>query len=180
MLRYSPASGCPYLTYAFSPFAFKLCVVRQRGVHTRVSQIWQFRRVSRWLCSSAGVQDSLIRKNWQATVILPLIILVRYVGSASIPTKLLFLICSILLIIASCNFLEIGLFNSSNSFRMNEKIPSVDSNVDVRLASFLPQIWQALMMKQGKNCNNFLLFEMKCSQFLIAVNDSFRYLWFYF
>ena len=38
--------------------------------------------------------------------------------------------------IALCNFLEIGLFNSSNSFRMNENIPSADSNVDVRSPSF--------------------------------------------
>ena len=38
--------------------------------------------------------------------------------------------------IASCNFLEIGLFNSSNSFRMNEKIPPAGSNVDARPGSF--------------------------------------------
>ena len=38
--------------------------------------------------------------------------------------------------IASCNFLEIGLFNSSNSFWVNEKIPSGDSNIDVRSPCF--------------------------------------------
>ena len=37
--------------------------------------------------------------------------------------------------IASCNFLDIGLFNSSNSFRM-KKMPSADSNVVVRSAIF--------------------------------------------
>ena len=51
--------------------------------------------------------------------------------------------------IASCNFIDIGLFNSSNSFRMNEKITSADSNVDVRSPSFSAQISQVLMMTQG-------------------------------
>ena len=34
--------------------------------------------------------------------------------------------------IASCNYIEIVLFNRSNSFRINENIPSADSNVDIR------------------------------------------------
>ena len=46
---------------------------------------------------------------------------------------------------------------------MNEKISSDDSKLDVRLPSFLPQICQVLMIKQGDKFHQLPAFRDQCS-----------------